>query len=300
MSQERPDIIAPQRCAQLIPRPAPDANKYSRGALAVVGGSRDYPGAPVLAAKAAARCGAGYVRLVMPADAAASARSHVLSVPVTACAQDVQGGFAEAAAHEAASSLAKSRALVAGPGLGTSAQAGAFLGGLFADLPNALRLQTVVLDADALNLVAAHPALADALGAYQVIMTPHEGEAARLLGRPVRERLEDARELAARFRATVVLKGPRTLVADGHGRAAVNESAGPELAKAGTGDVLAGMVGAFAAQGLAAFEAAELAVFLHGRTAHELTSQMSVNAVMPEDIIEHIGTTTRRLEREFA
>lgn len=295
-----PTVLSARDYAALLPRPDVAANKYSRGALAVIGGSRDYPGAPVLAARAAARCGAGYVRIVMPADAAVSARAHVLSIPVSACAQDAGGSLCHASVPAALAALEKCRALVIGPGLGTGQAPSAFLAELLSSLGGLPRLETIVLDADALNIIAAHPALASLGGGVSRVLTPHEGEAARLLGRPVAERLADARVLAERSRATVVLKGPRTLTVSPDGAAVENTCAGPELAKAGTGDVLAGMCGGLAAQGVPAAKAAALAVFLHGRTARQLASRLSVNAVMPEDIIESIGPEILRLEDELA
>lgn len=298
MSGDAPTTISPADYARLVPRPAPDANKYSRGSVAVIGGSGEYPGAPVMAAKAAARCGAGYVRLVMPQDAAAAARAHVLSIPVSSCSQDEAGFLCTASAPKALAAVEKSKVLVIGPGMGAGESSHAFLLELLRELRAQGERKTVVFDADALNLISRHPELAQLREYDENIVTPHEGEAARLLGRRVGDRLADARELAARLYATVVLKGPRTLVVSRDGVAIENTCAGPELAKAGTGDVLSGMIGSFAAQGLPAAKASALAVYLHGFTARLLSERLSVNAVMPEDIIEHIGPAILRLERD--
>ena len=115
------------------------------------------------------------------------------------------------------------------------------------------------------------------------------GEAARLLGRKVQDRVADALEIARRYSAIAVLKGPKTLIASPEGTVYENTSAGPELAKAGTGDVLAGIIGALAAQGLGMLDAASLGVHLHSVAGSLAARQMGVNAVLPEDIISNIG-----------
>lgn len=273
----------------MLPHPARDANKYTRGTVLVVGGSADYPGAPVLAAQAAARAGAGYVRLAVPQGVAPAARAHLLSIPVTPCTQ-VAGTFDLIAAREVRDAGAKSGAFVIGPGLTTRAGAVEFLSHVLLGLE-----KPVVLDADALNIVAAHPELLDGCDGLATVITPHEGEAARLLGHAVGNRQDAARELAERYGCTVVLKGPRTLVADRSGLCLACPAGGPELAKAGTGDVLAGMVGAFVAQGLEALEAAALAVYLHGRAGALAARRSSVLSVMPEDVVDFIGPAVGEL-----
>ena len=130
------------------------------------------------------------------------------------------------------------------------------------------------------------------------ILTPHEGEAARLLGRKIANRNEDALQIARDYEATVVLKGPETLVATPLGELRAVAEGGPELAKAGTGDVLGGMVASFLAQGLDALDAATLAVSVHGRAGRVAACELSVHAVMPEDIICKIGSVLLDLEAE--
>ena len=276
--------------AALVPRPAADTHKYARGSVLVVGGSSHYPGAPVLAALAAQRAGAGYVRLAMPQAAAAIAQTHVLSIPVSSCSQE-EGAFAPGAAEDVLRAGAKSTVFVVGPGLTTSPHAVGFVERLFSQLDALL-----VADADVLNIVAERPWLWERLAGRVNILTPHEGEAARLLGHAVDDRLAAAHELAQRFGAVAVLKGPRTLVASPDGQCSVCVEGGPELAKAGTGDVLAGMVGALAAQGLPASNAAALAVYLHARAGALAARQHSVLGVTPEDVIAHIGPAVRELQ----
>lgn len=289
MNDARAHAIDARYCARLIPQPALDANKYARGTVAVIGGSAAYPGAPILAAQAAARSGAGYVRLVTVEDAAACAHAHLLSIPVSACDQGLEGTLCETSLIQARADLMKSDVILIGPGMGATADSKRFLFGLEQDRP-------FVFDADALNLIAQDSAVLDMPASHARILTPHEGEAARLLGRAVRDRGEDARLLASQYDAVVVLKGPETLVASPEGELRSICAGGPELAKAGTGDVLGGMIAAFLCQGLSALDASSLAVFAHGRAGRHAAREISVHAVMPEDIISAIGPTLLSLE----
>ena len=268
--------------ASLIPYPKADANKYTRGGLAVVGGSEAYPGAAILAAQAAARTGAGYVRLITPQAAVQTARAHLLSIPVTAAAGNEQV-FSRAALEGVLEAIAKSRAVVLGPGLSKHVAAVDFVE--FFLKGNKL---PVVLDADGLE-IGAFPELVRKRAFDTLVLTPHEGEAARLLDRKVSDREADALELALKFDATVVLKGSHTVVATPQGELVVDITGGPELAKAGSGDVLAGMIGALLAQGLKPLDSATLGVYLHSLSGKLAAEHLSSVSVMPEDIIDHIG-----------
>ena len=267
----------------------------------MAGGSHEYPGAAVLAAMASARCGAGYTRLAMPKGAAVdAARAHLTSVPVHECPGS--GGFLSAAAVEDVIEFAgKADALVVGPGMGVAAPAAAFLKGLVfragADggHPEARDTPTV-FDADALNIIAQDADVLEGRKSCVNVLTPHEGEATRLLGRAVSDHQADALSLAARFNAIVVLKGPGTVVAAPDGTLSVDEAGGPELAKAGTGDVLGGMIAAFMAQGLNPFDASCLAVRLHGIAGARAAARLSALSVLPEDMLDELGAAVLELE----
>ncbi len=288
--------------AALLPRLDKDANKYTRGRVVVVGGSHEYPGAAVLAAMASARCGAGYTRLCVPKGVAAAAHAHLVSVPVHECPGS--GGFFSAGAVEdVIERVAACDALVVGPGMGACAGPASFLKGLVfragADggHPGARETPTV-FDADALNIIAQDADVLEGRKSCVNVLTPHEGEAARLLGREVNDREADALELASRFNAVVVLKGPGTVVADPSGAFFVDETGGPELAKAGTGDVLGGMVAAFMAQGLEPFDASCLAVHLHSASGARAAAGTSALSVLPEDVVDEIGPAILALAKE--
>lgn len=241
--------------ASLHPR-SHNTHKGSYGDVAVIGGAPGMAGAPVLAARAAAQCGAGRVFAAF----AGPAPSYDCTHPelMFRVAQDVE--------------LA-GRTIVIGPGLGTSDPARALVhAALASDRP-------AVFDADALNLIASDAMLHDALArrTADTLLTPHPLEAARLLGITAgavqADRVRAAREIAHRFDCIVILKGSGTVIAAADGETMINPTGNPALASAGTGDVLAGICGALIAQRWPTWEAALGAVWLHGRAADALVAQ---------------------------
>ncbi len=269
-----------------FPLPRADGHKYSRGHAVVVSGGPVTTGAPRLAARAALRAGAGLVTIASPRDALAihaAANTAVMVRPVDG-------------AGELTAFLSDRRfnAVVLGPGGGVGAamreQVLAALGG-----PRA-----VVLDADALTSFAGDggPALFAAIAArkdHATILTPHEGEFARLFSTPIQgieklSKLEKARAAAEASGAIVLLKGPDTVIAAPGGRAAINANAPPWLATAGSGDVLAGIIAGLLAQAMPAFEAVAAAVWLHGAAASEAGP-----AMISEDLSEALPAIYRQL-----
>lgn len=241
---EAPEAVTARDVAPLFPPRVAAAHKGTYGTLGVVGGAWGMAGAAALAARAAFRCGAGKVTVV--ADERSRAAIHALVAEATTAAALPETGWT---------------ALAVGPGLGTSGASRSLLdAALRTGLP-------AVLDADALNLLAGRPeALAGR--AAPTVLTPHPGEASRLLDLPAASVTADpeaaARRLAERSGAVVVLKGFRSVVADPDGWLARVLSGNPGMASGGSGDVLTGMVGALLARGLPARNAAAAAAFLHG------------------------------------
>ncbi len=284
--------------ARLISAPAADANKYTRGKLVIVGGSAQYPAAPVMSALAAGRTGAGYTALCVPQSAAGVAHAHLLSTTVEAMAEQ-DGALCERCVVALEHSLAKARAFAVGTGMGRTTATEAFLRA-FLTSPAACSIPGVV-DADALALLAGwQEGLAALRGedAEALVLTPHAGEAARLLGegRRVQDLVADALELASRYKSVVCLKGPDTVIASPDGQVRVVTAGGPELAKAGTGDVLAGIIGALLAQGASAFDAACLGVYLHAKAGAIAAADLGVCSVLPEDLPHYIAKAIRSLE----
>jgi NAD(P)H-hydrate epimerase len=246
--------------AAWLPGRDPESHKWSVGGVYVVGGSQGMTGAVMLASRAALRAGAGIVIAGLPGEAAVRASGgEVITRPLPATPA---GALDEDAAKEVLDGLDRFKALVVGPGLGRAPATVAAVRRLVAEAPVPL-----VLDADGLNALDGDVTPLAGRTAPTVV-TPHAGEYARLAGEAVGDdRIAAARRLAERSGAVVLLKGSRTVIAEPGGRAAVNTTGGPWLATAGTGDVLSGVVGALAARGLAAFQAAAAGAWLHGRAA---------------------------------
>ncbi len=241
--------------ARLLPPRRRDGHKWDR-AVYVAAGSPGMLGAAALAAAGAGRAGAGMVRLGSPGVPPGS----VLVTEPVARPLPAAGWAADVLAE-----LPRCKALVVGPGLGTSPEAAESLRRLVAEAPVAM-----VLDADGLGAVGTAEDLRRLAAGRSapLVLTPHDGEHARLAGsRPGPDRAGAARELARRTGATVLLKGSPTVVAEPGGRALLVTSGSARLSTAGSGDVLSGVVGAFLARGLDPLQAAGLAAHVHGRAA---------------------------------
>lgn len=255
-------INMPAMWATRFPRPDRAQHKYSRGHAAVFSGGLSWSGAGRLSAIAAARVGAGAVTLLSPASAIIANAAHLTSIMLRKVDD----------AHDLASVLSERQpdAFVLGPGFGLNRP--------IMDIAVAILAQAgrgaLVLDADALTAFRDEPhSLFAAIGqsGMEVVLTPHEGEFARLFPDLAADRLlsklDRARMAAARAGAVVVYKGPDTVIAAPYGRVAINANGSPWLATAGSGDVLAGFIAGLAAQKMPAFEAACAAVWLHAEAA---------------------------------
>ena len=254
-------VNAPAVWLKALPRPDLASHKYARGAVLVLSGAGHHTGAARLAARAALRAGAGIVSVASPPDAVAVNAAQLTAVMVAP--------FANTREFEALLADKRRRAIALGPGAGV----GATLRKLTAAaLTRSAEGRTIVLDADALTSFAGEAAQLAALikrGGHQVVLTPHEGEFARLFeGAPdvglEDDKLRRARAAARLMGAVVLIKGADTVVAAPDGRATIGWDLPPWLATAGSGDVLSGLVAGLAAQEMPAFEAASAAVWLHG------------------------------------
>ena len=263
-------------------------HKGTFGKVLAVCGSENYRGAAALCCEGALRSGAGLVQLAAPAavcEAVAARLPEATHLPLT--------GTPEDNAALAAIACSKADALVLGCGLGQSAGAAALVAALCVP-------QTVpaVLDADALNLLAAVPQPLTALPAEENgtesltnrVLTPHIGEMARLLGLQPDEILANptgyARRAARDWGSVVVLKSSCTVIAAPDGRTLTLDAPNSGLAKGGSGDVLAGIIGGLLAQGLSAFEAAGCGVWLHSTAARKAAQTRSEAAMLPTDVLE--------------
>ncbi|MEX2408060.1 MAG: NAD(P)H-hydrate dehydratase, partial [Rhodovibrionaceae bacterium] len=245
--ENRPDLWQAQ-----YPRRSASGHKYRHGHALIAGGS-EMTGAGRLASRSALRCGAGLVTVAAPRAALLAYQLESPSLLATACEDENawQGLLADT----------RRNALLLGPGGGVGPEMRKWV------LSSLATGRATVLDADALTSFADDPAsLFDAI-AGPCVLTPHEGEFARLFPDLEGDKLARARAAAQGSGAVVLLKGADSVIAAPDGRAAINANAPPELATAGAGDVLAGMILAYLAQGTDPFEAACMAAWLHGDAA---------------------------------
>jgi len=296
---DTPVVYVDQEYALQLPLPAFDANKYTRGKTLVIAGSRAYPGAAVMATLAACRCGAGYVQLATPASVASVARGHLLTAPVVELPETRAGLIAPRALPLLLELASEADSILIGPGLGRDMRLSELVRQVVLDSRIETLSVPIVVDADALYAFAGHPELLQAAQGRPIILTPHSGEAARLLGRSLRpaEVMSQAVGLAGELagpQVTCVLKGPSTVIA-GDQTPIIDSQGPPTLATAGTGDVLAGMIAALAAQGLEPRTAAALAVRLQAHSAVLATEDLTPLSVTALDVIENIPDAARIL-----
>ncbi len=268
-------LIEDADLVEMLPVRRRDSHKWS-SALLVVAGSPGMAGASHLVAAGAMKAGAGYVHLDTAATDGAGIPTEVVSS---------LGGTGVRPDHSRFS------AAVVGPGLGRSASPA----GLVRTVLGAVDLPAVV-DGDGLAAIAESPEVVQGREAATVL-TPHDGEFERLTGtRPEADRIASARSLAARLDAVVLLKGPATVVANPSGRVLVSTTGDARLATAGSGDVLSGIIGAFLAQGVPAFEAAAAGAFVHGRAAERGPATGLVASDLPPLIPEAVTDLHRRCQ----
>ncbi len=276
-----------------LPPRAVGAHKGQCGDVLVLAGSVQYPGAAVLAARSVLRGGAGLVTLGCPAAARPLIASQLLGEMSCALPSDDAGGFASQAAPQASALASQRNAAAIGPGLGRSDETVAFARTVAVALP----VPTVV-DADALNALAGRIETLAAAAAPRVL-TPHPGEAARLLDRAIADIATDRREaattLAVRAGSVVILKGAGTIVTDGT-RLHVSTTGNPGMATAGSGDVLTGLVAALLAQGLAAYDAAVLGAHVHGRAGDLAAADVGERGMIAADLIPRLAIALRELD----
>lgn len=269
----------------LLPKRDKAGNKGTFGKVLLAAGSLNMAGAAVLAARAAYRSGAGMVKVITCGENRVILQQAVPEA-LLGTVQDIE------------ESMKWADVIAIGPGLGTSKEALSCLQSVIegSKLP-------LVVDADGLNLLAAHPELKAALAKQgksgrEIVLTPHVGELARLTGRALEECKANlpvqAKALSKALHATVAAKDARTFICgEGH-RTCINLSGNSGMATAGSGDVLTGMIAAFLAQGMESFEAASAGVYLHGRAGEKVTEERGEYACMAGDLAEYATATDRR------
>jgi len=282
--------------SRVMPGRPLDAHKGTLGHLLAVAGSKGKSGAALILARAALRSGVGLVTVATPRSVqpiVAAGQAELMTVPL---AETKRGGPSRLSAASLRELLRLRDALALGPGLGTEGAARAVVVALLA-----ARKVPAVLDADGLNAFSAElrPRPKLRAGRYPLVLTPHPGEAARLLGTTVAaiqsDRLGSARRLAAETGAVAILKGRRTVVTHPDGRASLNASGNPGMATGGTGDALTGIVGALLARGLDGFDAARLGTYVHGAAGDLASESFGEDGMIAGDLIDALPSAWRTI-----
>ena len=271
----------------LVPRRGSTAHKYSAGALLVVAGSAEATGAAVMVARGAQRVGCGIIFVATAEGVAPFVDQQLVEVLVSGVSEDEAGNMSAQAADTIVEQAQEASAAVLGPGMGVGEGGARIVEGVLneTNVP-------VLLDADAISNLSGPQDLAGRDG--PVVITPHPGEVGRLLGESPKDvqsrRLYTARQTAEEGGCCIVLKGPDTLVVEGE-RTAVNSAGGAQLATAGAGDVLSGMIGALLARGTGAYDAARVGVWGHGRAAEiwfQVNTGWPQESMIATDLLPHL------------
>lgn len=258
------------------------SHKYTHGRALIIAGAEGYSGAPVLAANACERSGAGLTRLVVPRSIYPIAAVKCDGAVVTPLDADASGGFSRSAAEAVLPHLKNMSACLIGPGLGLGEGAEALVSCVLREATCPL-----ILDADALTIAGKHPRMLEKYSA-PLLLTPHEGELNRIGGNLTNGRLAGTLAFSeAHENAVLVLKGYGTLVCQGT-EVFVNPTGSAALAKGGTGDVLAGILCALLAQGFEPLWSARCAVYLHGLAGDLAARETGAYSLTPSDVIRYL------------
>ena len=287
-------LLEPKEAAGALPPREPDAHKGTYGHVLVLAGSPGKTGAAAMCALSALRIGAGLVTLGLPESLNDMMEAKLTEVMTEALPETRERTLALTAWDKILTLMEGKRALAIGPGLSTHPETSE----LVRELVSTVRVPMVV-DADGINALA--PKLETlAKAAAPLILTPHPGELARLLGisreEVAQNRIPIAQKVATSFRVHLVLKGGRTLVVDPDGQVAINMTGNPGMATGGTGDVLTGLIAGLLAQGVNPGLAARAGVYLHGLAGDLAAEAVGQEAMLASDLMAQVPDAIRRLK----
>jgi ADP-dependent NAD(P)H-hydrate dehydratase / NAD(P)H-hydrate epimerase len=305
------EIITPIKMANLLPKRPLDAHKGTFGTAMIVAGSINYTGAVLFSTEAAYRSGTGLVRAAIPGMIHTAIAGHIPEVTWLLLPHE-SGVIAEDGVEVVQKHMDKVTAMLVGPGLETEETTRHFIKKLFSPqgkkgkgnligfitsepddskLKSSAPLPPLVIDADALRILADIPEWWKLIPAGS-ILTPHPGEMAALTGLSVKEiqekRLDLALLFAKEWNQIIVLKGALTVIAAPDGHAYISTCANPSLARAGSGDLLAGLITGFLAQGVKPVSAAQLGVWIHGNCGDLASEDVDAAAILPSDLVAQI------------
>ena len=286
-----------------LPKRKADGHKGTFGKLLIVGGSVGFTGAPWLTAEGAVRSGCGLVYLGVPesiwaVEAVKCVSAMPFPMPEVVKNNENKGLCSKSALQIIREKMRGCDVLAMGPGLGRGPETEQLVRNVLRETE-----EPVVLDADGINALAGHMDVLSARRGRVTVLTPHDGEFARMLGRPVREivagdRVAMAAEFARSYGCVLVLKGHRTVTATPEGTVLVNTTGNSGLAKGGSGDILTGIIASLLCQGATAVQAASAGVWIHGRAAELAAEKLTEYAVTPAAVLDTLGEVFRELMEE--
>ena len=275
----------------------PQSHKGDYGHVFVLAGSRGMAGAAVLASEAAARAGAGKVTLGTPKEVYPIAAKRLLEVMTLPLPQGPQGAFSGTALVPALRFAVKTDAVALGPGLSLCPGVRSLVAGIWKRFHGPL-----VVDADGINALASLPGALAARRKCLAVLTPHDGEFARLSGRRPPADLEGrkgvAKSFSKKYHCVLVLKGHRTIVSSPDGRSYVNRTGNAGMATGGSGDVLTGAIAAFLARVFVPYLASCLAVHVHGAAGDRAARKRGQTSLLARDILSELPAVLKTLERK--
>lgn len=292
------ELVEERMVADKLPTRPPDAHKGTFGHATIIAGSLGLTGAAALASEAALRVGAGLATLGCPAGLWNVMATKLTEVMTRGLPDKGNLSISSEAVAQALELVERGDSVILGCGLGTHPETVEFVRRFLRSAS-----KPMVIDADGLNALAQSTGVLDG-DHCELVLTPHPGEMARLLGTGTEavqsNRMDVAKEAASRFRSVVVLKGARTVIADPSGRVFVNPTGGPGLATGGTGDVLAGAIGGLLAQGLSTLDAAICGAFVHGRAGDIAEERLGSAGMVAGDVLRTLPHALKGLLRAAA
>ena len=287
------NLITAELAAELLPLRDANSHKGDYGKLLLVSGSVGMTGAAVLVARASLKMGAGLVTVGVPESLNNILENKLIEAMTYPLGETVDGTFDISALDQIKELLSSRDVLAIGPGIRTKVEAAKVVNRLLIEVD-----KPIVIDADGLNNLDDLSILEER--SSPTVLTPHPGEMSRLIGKSIEEieanRLEVAREFAAKYGVVLVLKGSRTLIATPQGQIYLNCSGNSGLATGGSGDVLTGLITSLIGQDLAPPEASILAVYLHGLAAELGSEELTEYSLLPSDVIDYLPQAIKAIE----
>ena len=287
------NLITAELATELLPLRDANSHKGDYGKLLLVSGSVGMTGAAVLVARASLKMGAGLVTVGVPESLNNILENKLIEAMTYPLGETVDGTFDISALDQIKELLSSRDVLAIGPGIRTKVEAAKVVNRLLIEVD-----KPIVIDADGLNNLDDLSILEER--SSPTVLTPHPGEMSRLIGKSIEEieanRLEVAREFAAKYGVVLVLKGSRTLIATPQGQIYLNCSGNSGLATGGSGDVLTGLITSLIGQDLAPPEASILAVYLHGLAAELGSEELTEYSLLPSDVIDYLPQAIKAIE----